>query len=407
MLSKIKFIPSVFQRKYRIDPSKQIRQRSFDSLRFFMTIIQLISGCNGEGYHHALTKTFFGLDESIAPSKSAFCNFRNKISYTFFKDCFEKLISEFEQVETTYLGLRIYAIDGQQLVLPRSKEIIKHGFSGRSVSKYRETYMPRGYLTHMYDVLSGISKGFTFNPTLNEHADGRCLLKSVKEKCLVIYDRLYFSKETILQHFAQKTYFLMRCRTKANKHIDRFFDSSKKSTSFKYNGHRLYLFKIKHPKTGESNVFVTNLPRRWRKSKIIRGIYRLRWEVETFFKELTGITKAEQWHSKNYNGILQELYARFWKINFTKISMAKAGQKPLDPDKDVYKKANFKLIYNFIGDWILRYWKKLQYLIAYVKPLIRRSTEKRKRWSRSYERVIKSPASPYKYDNTDWYWELK
>jgi IS4 transposase len=51
---------------------------------------------------------------------------------------------------------------------------------------------------------------------------------------------------------------------------------------------------------------------------LIFKLYRLRWQVETSFLELTAITRSEQWHSKSYNGIMQELYALMWLINATR-----------------------------------------------------------------------------------------
>ena len=171
------------------------------------------------------------------------------------------------------------------------------------------------------------------------------------------------------------------------------------------NGNRIYLIKVSNPESKGISVFATNLPPRLRSPSQIADLYMLRWEVETSFKELTAITKTEQWHSKSYNGILQELYTQFWLINFTKSLMLQAGQKPLSPEKRTYKKGNFKLCYQFIVTYIGQCVDRISYIKAYLSKLLIQSTERRRRMSRSYPRVIKSPASPYTYDNTNWYWE--
>ena len=50
---------------------------------------------------------------------------------------------------------------------------------------------------------------------------------------------------------------------------------------------------------------------------------------------------------------------------------------------------------------------KLLNLIRDFKSLIKRSTEKRKRRSRAHPREIRSPASPYPYNNKEWRWNKK
>ena len=40
-----------------------------------------------------------------------------------------------------------------------------------------------------------------------------------------------------------------------------------------------------------------------------------------------------------------------------------------------------------------------------IQLLIKRSTEKRKRRSRTHPRELRSPASPYPYNNTEWFWD--
>ena len=200
---------------------------------------------------------------------------------------------------------------------------------------------------------------------------------------------------------------------RANRTVHYFWgvsDLMKYSFSKEVDG-RVYLFKVRNPRrrAGESKwlVFATNLPESWHDVDMLAELYMTRWEVETSFKELTGITRGEQWHSKKFNGIMQELYAKFWLINFTKISMILAGQKPKHPLHRTYRKANFKAIFNYISDLLPTIWFKLQEVVAQIRPLLKRTTEKRKRCSRAYKREIKRPRSPYPHKETGWFWDLK
>ena len=369
-------------------------------------MILLVSTGNREGAQHALMKVFTLGDREAAPSKSAFCKFRKKISWEWFRDCLSVLIKQGSNLQSRWEGMKIYAIDGQQLTLPRSKDIIDNNFTGRATGKFRDTYMPKGYLTHLYDVLTGLTKQITLNPTLNEQADALSLLEHVEEGSLVLYDRLYFNHKLVDRHFKLGLRFVMRCRSNANKAIQAFFRSNKSHGSTKVEGKTIYLVKVKHPGSNDFMIIATNLPRSLRSPKSLAQLYRCRWEIELSFRELTDQTRTEQWHSKSLNGIKQELYTQLWLINYTKMNMAMAGQRPCQPQQKSYKKANFKLCYQFVVHYIGLAFDSLSYLFSYLRPVVKYSTERRKHFSRMYKREIKSPASPYSHYGSNWYWEL-
>jgi len=128
-----------------------------------------VAGANGEGFTHALTRAFaaFSKDHQRV-SKGALSQARAKISFHFFRDALYNLLDGLDSKrQPKFHGLHVYAIDGQQLTLPRTKDIIANGFNGRATSRHKESYMPKGYLTHAYDVIHGVTKGITFNPTLH------------------------------------------------------------------------------------------------------------------------------------------------------------------------------------------------------------------------------------------------
>lgn len=336
------------------------------------------------------------------PLKGALSKIRKRVSYLFFAGVFQELIRRFEPHRQTLKGLRIYAIDGLQLTLPRTDDLIKHGFTGRSVSKYRESYMPRMWLTHCYDVLSGVTKDFEATNRLNEIADAETMIKNLEKNSLTLYDRLYICSRLIKVHHDLGNYFLFRARRSSFKDIQGFFKSRKARHTFVHNGCTIHLIKIKNPRTKKLDVFATNLPLSWVKKKIIRPLYSLRWEVENSFREITQTIQLEQWHSKSANGILQELFAAMWLINFTKIQMFMRGKRTKNPLKPIYRRANFKLILNWLSDRFEKIVNGSKRFLAEIKWLIRISTEKRKHHSRRYPREIKSPASPYPYNNTVW-----
>lgn len=348
------------------------------------------------------------------PDKSALSRARQKVSFNFFQSTFESLVLSFEPRRQKFRGLRIYGVDGQQLILPRSKDIVKAGFTGKAHGKYRESYMPRGYLTHAYDVLSRVTKDFRFSPILNEIHDAKDMLKGFEKESLVLYDRLYFHPGLAKAHEEHGNFYIARCRRNACKEVQEFFEqTSLKKKTFILQGSTVFLTKIKNsnPDHDEEKekwiVFASNLPQKWRKTHLIVKLYRLRWEAENSFKELTAITKVEQWHTKFANGIYQELYALMWMINFTKIHISIREKKPRNPCSRRYQRTNFKLIFNFLLNRLIKILKRIRGVMNPLDKLIKKYTETRKHFKRSYPRELKSPASPYPRNNTLWMWEVK
>lgn len=404
--SNIPAFTKYFQQKYLLlssvkEDSQRIRK--FTPQLFFESVVRLISGGNAEGYWHALVATF---SVSSAPAKGSLSKIRRKVSYEFFKDIFYKLLSDFEDSRFTYQGLKIYAVDGLELHLPRTENLKKNGYRGRAVGQYLDTYSLRMYLCHAYDVLSGVTKELRFSPWNDEISHAKNMVKAFGKDSLAIYDRLYISTKMILAHHLAQNYFLMRAKRESFKEIETYYQSkSQKPLTTTIRGVSVRLFKALNPRTGKKDVFVTNLPWRWLHAGVIQRLYLKRWEVETSFKDVVDTMKLEQWHSKSLNGILQEIFATFWLMNFTRIQIAKKSKKPKITLCDQYQKPNFKLIL----DWMKHKLKKLLNrsfsCLRELKKLIKLSTEKRVHYKRTYPRQLKCAASPYSYNNTIWVWE--
>jgi hypothetical protein len=142
--------------------------------------------------------------------------------------------------------------------------------------------------------------------------------------------------------------------------------------------------------------------------EILDKLYCLRWGAETTFFELSETVKIEQWPSKSFNGILQEFLTTLLIINLVKILKFYAQDiKLIDPMGETYSKPSFKLLKNHFLQFIFNSRGKLLNLISDFKILIKRSTDKRKRRSRCHPSEIRSPASPYSYNNTEWKFENK
>jgi hypothetical protein len=386
------------------------RSRKFTPRRLFQALTQLVSGSNGEGYRHALVGTFgLGLDDRgrlKMPTPGALSQMRARVSYRFFQEHFEKLVGRFHAHRARWRGMLVLAIDGLELEIPRTKAIHQAGYRGRAVSQYRDTHYPRLYLTHCYDVLSEVTHSFTHHSHPGELKDPQKLLRNVERGSLVMYDRLYPSRGMLRAHRGRGVHFLMRVRRGWLTPVEKFFESPKKRTFLQIEGVKVTLIKIPNPKKpDEPSVFITDLPRAWVTEPIVRDLYSKRWQVETSFRELIQTIRIEQWHSKSENGILQELYAAFWLLNFTQMQIFHRRRKPENPIQRAYERPSLKLIYDWIRDRLAALFQGMRAFLDEIAKLIKISTQRRKRLHRSYPRRLRMAAPLYPYENVRWVWE--
>ena len=395
--------PSHFQGKYLIG-KKKTRSRIFTPQNLFLTLVELISGTNNNGYTTAILGSLGQVMKFCElPVKSALSQIRSRISYKFFEDKFREQNQLAQSRQKIWNGLHVYAIDGIQLTLPRTNDIILAKYSGRKVSKYRESYMPKMFVTAAYDVISGVMKDVRESSTLNEIADAHSMVKGFEDNSLTIYDRLYVSRELIHTHNDYHNFFLFRLRQSCLKELRLIYKTKRKRLTVEVDGITVHVIKIKNPKTGEWDAFASNLPLRLVTEKTVRKLYNLRWEVENAFRDFTQTIKLEQWHSKSINGIRQEFYLALWLYNFTKLKILSKFGGAKESMKDTYRKPNFKILFGYVAKNFVRICKQVRGVWKIFVELIDCTMETRTRHSRSYKREIKSPQSPFPYNNTRWY----
>jgi hypothetical protein len=389
--------PSKFNEKHLLG-SKETRRRKFNPQNFFLSMLSLVGGKGNEGYLHALARTWdIVSDLKVMPVKSALSKVRGRINFEFFKEELERCLGGYEAHRRTWRDLRVYATDGDHYELPRTESILGDGYRGYAFSKTEETYCPRMYIVHCYDVLGGVTKEFRYSNKNEEMHSAIEIATALESKSLTLYDRLFMCEDLILAHASSKSYFVARCKATSFSEIKKLFESKKRNASFIFGSVTIELIKIIHPKTGEIAVYATNLPRSRFKNKEIADLYALRWEVETSNRDMSHTIKVEQWHSHFLNGILQELYAALWLVNQARIQMALAMKPCCTLDSLFnYAKSNFKLILNFVldslGDLVD---KRINRVHRRLKLLLKVSIEQRKRRSRTFPRQVRRRPKAY------------
>ena len=148
------------------------------------------------------------------------------MSFEFFKSLFEEKISSFDPERPTWKGLRVYGCDGDQYEIPLSNDILDQGYRGYPCKNNKETYFPRMYVVHAYDVLSRVSKDIRYSPT-NDEVHNSFEMASVFEKeSVTLYDRLLFSKDMIRTHGMVGSYFVAKCKCGSTfNEVIEFFES--------------------------------------------------------------------------------------------------------------------------------------------------------------------------------------
>ena len=293
-------------------------------------------------------------------------------------------------------------MDGFELKLPRSQDVLANGFDGHFVSRHRKQYYPTMYTVFCSDVLSETIHSVAYSSHAGEAGMAKQMIVKMKKGSVCLYDRGFPSRAMMKAHFEAGVDFIFRLRSNSLPQGKKLLTQSFKTRKVKIGEHTLTIIKIRNSKTNEYAIYATSLPVSWINEETISSLYRLRWECETLFLDLVNTIKTEQWHSLFLNGILQEFFASLWLYNFTKLQILNAGQITKNPLKEVYQKPNFKLVLDWIISKLPKILKRLLNPGPYIQKLVIKSTATRTRYSRFKERTSKQPASPYPYNNTLW-----
>ena len=360
--------------------------------------------------HSALQKTWKvqDLEMQDTPVKSSLSEARDKVSYQFFKDAYEADLCRLKEYRRTYREFYIYAVDGDDLNLPCSKQILDEGYRGRLYAKGYETHYPKMYTVFAYDILNGLICDFSFSNKHQELKNALVLIRNREKNSITIYDRLYGVHPTMVNHIKHGSHFVIRLKSNGDKislNTRKLLESKSNEMTVVWRPDprnedqtpiEVRLIKYRNPKTEEMIVFATSLSAEAFCQNEIIALYQKRWEVETAFRDLSSSLKMGQWHSKKINGILQEVYALLWFTNNVRAQMKWVNEKNSFLEHKMYVRSNFKMCAKLIMDniklVICQRYKRLRKLIKFW---LKRTAERRCRRSRSYPRVVKGKLSKF------------
>ena len=315
---------------------------------------------------------FYGFAPKMV-SVSAIVQRRSKILPAAFQYLFHEFNESFSQ--TNYFhGYRLYAVDGSDIHIPTIPDD-KETF-------YRANDDAKGYnlmhLNALYDLMNRryIDAVLQDSRNENEHSALISMAKNVKCDSIIVADRGYEAYNNIAHLENNGLKYVIRIKTtsgiaqkfnipadketdftadilltrrqtneiKSSPEIYRFLASnstfdflpkgSKDTYPIKF---RMIRIKISE---GQYETLVTNLWDDEFSAEDIKHIYKLRWGIETSFRELKYHVGLIAFHSKKKDCIIQEIFARLIMYNF---SMLITENILIDDDKhnDYRYKINF------------------------------------------------------------------
>jgi Transposase DDE domain len=342
------------------------RRRIIDSALLAAAIMKLSWSKNTEGYGSNLSSFWkecksmgLLLRKNTPISASSFCEARMKLDEEIFRAANWALIKNIPKVQTKSLlpGLRVFAIDGSIIDLPRP--LSKCGYQLRS----EKSHYPQGLLSCLYNLNNGVPYDFQLADHMNERLCACEHLNLLGENDVIIYDRGYFSYVMLWHHVETKVAGIFRLRAEGNfKAIQEFIECGKDeeiiSVSPEISNTRNHILKhnpevtieplkvrlIKCKVEGKLYYFATTVfDRSIRATQIVKA-YEARWAIEELYKVSKCLIGVEDFHGKTDRGVKQELYAGLLLITLTRIAANKCEDEiNATLNKSKKKKAESKL----------------------------------------------------------------
>lgn len=335
--------------RYVVSPGHDFTRNRKLTFQKFMTL--MLSMGNSTIANELLD--FFSYDAKTITT-SGFIQQRKKVLPYAFEYLFNKFTYSYKY--NLYKGYRFLAVDGTTLTIPLNRD---------DHSTYiKPSKVNRGYnslhLTALYDLTNKTYMDAIVAP-IRKNDERKCLIEMVKRSpinvpTIVTADRLYESYN-LFAHIENKNWnYLIRaknpnstgilkglslpkseefdvtidlaltfCVSKSLKKTLKGYKRIGGSSHFDLLPNRKGIYpmslRILRIKTGENKYtcLITNLDREKFSVENIHALYKMRWGIETSFRELKYSIGLRSFHSKSVTCITQEIFARLVMYNFSSI----------------------------------------------------------------------------------------
>lgn len=323
----------------------------------FSTLLHFQISMESGSVNHELLKYFnFGAE---APSPSAFCQQRTKLSDDVFQKLFYNFNKHFRPESLLKGRYQLLACDGSGFTFTRNPQDTESYYnpSGRSAKGYNQMY-----LVPLYDLLNKVYTDAVVQP-MRKRNEFAALYELVDRHTpcsgtvpVFIADRGFHAYNVFAHVIENGAFFVIRATdtkmkrllggdlpkeetfdTRVTRHLTRSHSKKKylhpesadqyryicQKVAFDYfpaEGYGEYEISLRVLRfpigNGTYENIITNLPENEFHAEEIREIYRLRWGIETSFCTLKHAIAAVNFHSKSRQMITHEIWARLILFNF-------------------------------------------------------------------------------------------
>lgn len=320
----------------------------------FTQMIRLLLSMGGNSLGNELMEHFSY--DVAAPSASSFVQQRHKILPAAFEFLMHQFTDTFHN-HKTFAGYRPLAVDGSSLGIAHNPKDIDTYFQSLPGTKGFNLL----HLNAMYDLCNHLYIDALVQPARKEN-ECRALADMVDrsdldDNVIIIADRA-FESYNVFAHIEQKGWkyvirvkdrnssgilsglalpsedvfdfqlhmILTRKQTKAVKANQTLYKFMPKASTFDYldlKTNKFYpislrILRFKISETSYETI-ITNLEQEEFPASRIKELYRMRWGIETSFRDLKYSIGLTSFHSKKVEYIIQEIFARLTMYNFCEL----------------------------------------------------------------------------------------
>ena len=273
-----------------------------------------------------------------APTKQSVSEARQKLHHQGMAYLLNEANME-EQIEPLWAGHRVRIVDGTKVNTPNTGDLREHFETPNTRSG--PAFYPQAWLVTVMNSASGqpVAAEVGCYRHSNERELFTLMLPQFSPNDLFLLDRGLGGMTVYKKIYQQDQFFLHKVTSSGPAsplYVQEFIASSSKdkvvAINTKHEGEEIALLLrlIKGPKdsNGHPIVFVTNLLDKGSYSRLsIISLYRKRWGIETMYGHLKQSIHIEKFHSKTYNGVMQEIYAHLLVISLASLIASQSSKR--------------------------------------------------------------------------------
>jgi hypothetical protein len=284
------------------------RRRQIDTVTIFMLLVQQV----GDGAKFGLRSILCRLSLLRTPFPSALSSIsvaRYKVGWSIFRKVLHLIVAAYDDLfdqKFRWKGHRLFAIDGSKINVPHGLKAIKYRASSNN------SYYPLALVTTLFRLKSLMPYHFIVSRHLDELRDVKYLLRKLRAKDVVVYDRLYLTTRVLESHAKSGIHGVFRLRKGGTlKEVTDFIASGETDVVVSIDRKDVPKMKLRFLRyriSGKTYFIATTLlnARKYNRNAI-KKIYHERWGVEEQYKVFKQTLKIEPFHSRKSAGMKQEI----------------------------------------------------------------------------------------------------